>query len=335
MRLKLKINTTTKVCTLSDDATLLDLRMECNATELTSVRFGFPPKQIVLTDESKNLTELGIKSGESLIITTKQDNTSENEAAPTTTKNDSTSSSLQKAATKLNTNKIINNSELPYIKLPKGETSSDMFLVLRKIPDDNSCLFNSIGYSYFGAFSILEASSQMQLRSIVSDEIMSKPIEYNEAILGKPPKEYCDWIKDSDHWGGAIELQILSKYLNICIWTVDIETKNIYKFNEDADNFIIICYSGIHYDAISLTMSHNFDIVENDTNVFLKNSEESKIAVSSLMKLIDMLNLQGYYTNTAKFSMRCEQCNMIFKGEKDATKHAKSSGHYKFGEVKS
>ena len=33
-------------------------------------------------------------------------------------------------------------------------------------------------------------------------------------MLGKAPAEYCAWITDPDKWGGAIELSILSKWVD-------------------------------------------------------------------------------------------------------------------------
>ena len=37
------------------------------------------------------------------------------------------------------------------------------------------------------------------------------PDQYTDGFLGKPNAEYCQWIQDSQKWGGAIELAILSR----------------------------------------------------------------------------------------------------------------------------
>lgn len=37
------------------------------------------------------------------------------------------------------------------------------------------------------------------------------PEQYTEGFLGKPNAAYCSWIQDSQKWGGAIELAILSR----------------------------------------------------------------------------------------------------------------------------
>ena len=38
------------------------------------------------------------------------------------------------------------------------------------------------------------------------------PFTYNDGFLGKENAEYCKWILDKNHWGGAVELSILSKH---------------------------------------------------------------------------------------------------------------------------
>lgn len=46
------------------------------------------------------------------------------------------------------------------------------------------------------------------MRKIIADHVAQDTDTYSEAILGKPPKAYCDWIQKSDSWGGAIELSV-------------------------------------------------------------------------------------------------------------------------------
>ncbi len=52
----------------------------------------------------------------------------------------------------------------------------------------------------------------MELREIIASIVMSDPIKYNKAILGKPTNEYIEYIMDSNHWGGSIELSVLANY---------------------------------------------------------------------------------------------------------------------------
>ena len=48
-------------------------------------------------------------------------------------------------------------------------------------------------------------------RRVIAAEVAGDPETYSEAFLGRPNADYCRWILGSDHWGGAIELSILSR----------------------------------------------------------------------------------------------------------------------------
>ena len=48
-------------------------------------------------------------------------------------------------------------------------------------------------------------------RKIIAEAVAGNPDTYTEGFLGKPNGEYCAWIRDSQRWGGGIELSILSE----------------------------------------------------------------------------------------------------------------------------
>ncbi len=48
-------------------------------------------------------------------------------------------------------------------------------------------------------------------RRIIAEAVAGNPDTYTEGFLGKPNGEYCAWIRDSQRWGGGIELSILSE----------------------------------------------------------------------------------------------------------------------------
>ena len=73
--------------------------------------------------------------------------------------------------------------------------------VRRVIDSDNSCLFNAVGY--VTSRSLREAP---RLRRVIADAVAGDTFTYTEGFLGKPNAEYCTWIMDSQHWGGAVEL---------------------------------------------------------------------------------------------------------------------------------
>lgn len=50
-------------------------------------------------------------------------------------------------------------------------------------------------------------------------------VTYNEGFLGQENGAYQAWILDKGHWGGAIELSILSQHYGRVICAYDIQTK--------------------------------------------------------------------------------------------------------------
>ncbi|KAE8694954.1 ribosome bioproteinsis protein BMS1-like protein [Hibiscus syriacus] len=78
-------------------------------------------------------------------------------------------------------------------------------IVRSVIPSDNSCLFNAVGYVMDH-----DKTKAPELRQVMAATVSSDPTKYSKAFLGKPNAEYCAWILDSDKWGGAIELLILT-----------------------------------------------------------------------------------------------------------------------------
>ena len=113
----------------------------------------------------------------------------------------------------------------------------------KDIPADNSCLFNAINFAING-----NAENPEIIRDIIVSEISSNPDQYNAAILGRPPEEYCKWILNKETWGGGIELSILSKFFNIQIGVADIQFITIEYFG-NSNKCIYLLYNNIHYDV--------------------------------------------------------------------------------------
>jgi hypothetical protein len=55
---------------------------------------------------------------------------------------------------------------------------------------------------------------------ILRDRITNNPPKYTDLLLGKPPLEYCEWIKDDANWGGENEILILSEHFNVEITVI-------------------------------------------------------------------------------------------------------------------
>jgi ubiquitin thioesterase OTU1 len=106
---------------------------------------------------------------------------------------------------------------------PSLAIATDERMVIREMPDDNSCLFNSVAY-------VCENKSRQiahQMRQIAASIIMQDPGKYTEAVLGKSREAYTDWIMLDTSWGGAIELAIFSSYFQLEIASIDVQTGRI------------------------------------------------------------------------------------------------------------
>lgn len=260
---------------LSENATVEDLRIKI--TEKTSIskyelKYGYPPRPLSLSDyaETAKLSEIGIKlDGEQLIVSeitpsASKQAPSANELpkpikiSPSQIFTDGTvstssavmpssfsfadvgtapPSSTQKANKPLSLTRKSTPTSLDAPELPLPSHAST--LVLRIMPDDNSCLFRAFNTAFFGAM-----DNMTELRSIIAQNIQANKDTYSAVVLDQQPDDYCRWIQTEDAWGGAIELDILSKHFDVEISSIDVQTLRTDRFNEGRPERCILVYSG-------------------------------------------------------------------------------------------
>jgi ubiquitin thioesterase OTU1 len=328
MRIRVRGPSGQSTITLDDSANIKDLHnqiAEKTGLAIFDVKYGYPLKPLELDTypSDQKIADTGINlNGESLIVAQKEGATRPTDEAPS----QSTSSHPAPAQPSMSQPKENTADDPPEIASPEHAGT----FVLRVMPDDNSCLFRAVGAAVMG-----DMDTMVELRSIVAGTIQSNPTEYTAAILGKKPDEYCTWIQNEDSWGGAIELKILSEYFNIEICSIDVQTLNIFQFNEGAPTRCIVVYSGIHYDVLALSPSpppytRANDLADGDTKIF---EAVDPIVLAKAKELCKVLQGRHYYTDTSGFTVRCNICGGTFTGERGATKHAAETGHYDFGEA--
>ena len=144
---------------------------------------------------------------------------------------------------------------------------------------------------------------------------------------------------------------------------MDVETGRVDHFEpppeSDSGNRAIVIYSGIHYDATSITPM--LDAPEDfHQTIVRKGQGEGADAEDEMLlaakKLADSLRAKRAYTNTTTFDLKCQVrvrfaafayspsgvadsqrcplqiCGQGLKGEKEARAHASQTGHVEFGE---
>lgn len=369
MRIRVRGPEGQSTLTLANTATVGDLVAQLSkatSIERLEILYGYPPKPLRLDEfeAATKLSDTGIDvDGEQLIVSRAQGGASEGDSetneppqngprqdviASSNGPSESSSSELPppsfsfagvgvpppeptsgnlKAQTarsnrSLALSRKIASTEPPEIAVPSHGST----LVLRIMPDDNSCLFRAFGNAF-----LPDMDNMTELRSIIAQYIQSHPDTHSAVILEQNPDDYCRWIQTPDAWGGAIELDILSRHFELEICSIDVQTCRVDRFNEGRDQRCILVYSGIHYDTIALSPAEGgvFAPPEFDTKVFEAADEE---VLEKAVELCRVLQGRHYFTDTAKFGIRCNICGKAFTGERGAQEHAKQTGHFDFKE---
>ena len=367
MRIRLRGPTGQATLTLAESSTVGDLRSAI--TDKTSLphfdlKYGYPPLPLDLGSfaSSTQISDIGIKlDGEQLIASRSQSQITEvdsvapssqsqrdetkppptgrksstpsvvsfsgTEKSPSTSKASSTATAPKQNPSAARQSKEMAAQDTPEIPVP----SHGATMVLRVVPDDNSCLFRAFNTAFFG----ISLDSMHELRSVIAQYIQSHPDIYTAAVLDRQVDDYCKWIQREDAWGGSIELDIFSKHFEIEICSIDVQTLRTDRYNEGKPQRCILVYSGIHYDTIALSSSeppftNATAPPEFDIKVF---DAKDDIILQKAVELCKVLQNQGYYTDTVNMKTICNICRTEVIGERGAQEHAQNTGHVDFGEV--
>jgi ubiquitin thioesterase OTU1 len=191
------------------------------------------------------------------------------------------------------------------------------------VPADNSCMFTAAAYC-------LDAQHRQELgatfRAAVADAVRADPVAWTEAVLGRPPADYCSYILQPTTWGGGIELSVLAARHKCEVVAVDIRTRRPLVFGEDAGyaRRVYLIYDGLHYDAL-----HRREPGGGVTTVFSPTDEQ---AFREAVAVAEEAHRTRQYTDTANFTLRCLACGAGLVGERDALTHARDTGHTNFSE---
>lgn len=298
------------------------------------LKIGYPPQPFTSTSSDTVLSDLPRKlNGEQIIVMPKvtQSTAPLTELTPTSTdklpSTTSTSPEYPQQPLKLQPKKRSTEDDPPEVPVPL----LDGVMVLRVMPDDNSCMFRALSSAVLGS----ALDGMTELRSVVAQTIQSQTNLYTEGMLEKKPAEYCRWIQRDDSWGGGIELSILSQHFDIEICSINVQDCRVDKFNEGKPTRCILVYSGIHYDVLAVTPFSGAD-PEFDRKVFdvmkVDGEEIDGGALDAAVELCRVLQKRHYFTDTHGFALKCNQCGQSGNGQQWAVQHAKSTGHGDFGE---
>ncbi|XP_013200225.1 ubiquitin thioesterase Otu1 [Amyelois transitella] len=291
---------------LTSDSTVGELKLFLSSIadvgcERICVLIGYPPKPLDISDDEKKICEIGLKTGETLIVEEKVG-----------------------AVTKPETSQ-------PTKPVENGVASHETIgpcrpgiLMKKVVPSDNSCLFTSIGFVLNGN---VDTSVHTLMRQIIAMEVASDVDTYNEAMLGRPNAEYCLWIQQPSSWGGAIEVAILSRFYGLEMAVVDTLNAIINRFGEDKNygQRVFLLFDGVHYDPLYLEQS--------DGGIQTMFPAEDMDIYREAEQLAHEAKSSRQFTDLNKFTLKCMVCDKFLTGQVEAQKHAKETKHTNFGEV--
>lgn len=276
------------------------------------IRQGFPPKVIDISNEIAELSSF-FRSGDTIIV-------EEDESINIVDVISSPSTSVGQEPVLESDDRL---DTMLHHQLEKGASG---ILTRKVVPADNSCLFTSVNLVINeGTFDLQAAPI---LREVIAGIVSSDPATYSEAILGKPNSSYCKWIRDKNSWGGGIELAILSQYFSTEIAVVDTQSGRVDRFGEDKNykERVFLIYDGIHYDPLV------YESIDHSGLIRTKFSIHNAVIMALALELASEAKSVRQFTDVAGFSLRCLACQQPLRGEREATEHARSTGHINFGE---
>jgi ubiquitin thioesterase OTU1 len=261
--------------------------------------FGFPPK--IIQKIEGTIEDAGLKSGDTIIAEI-----------------DSSSENVQQLKVQTESNILKH--------VIDQEVGDEVPLILRKVvPADNSCLFTSMGFVLGGK---IDLSSGNYMREIIANAVKDNQTEFSEAVLGKPNEDYCEWIRNPNSWGGAIEVSILSNFYGIEIAVIDTQSGSISKFGEDKNypHRVFLIYDGIHYDPLYLESPFTPGEIQ---TLFPTNDDRM---LDAAQMLANEAKSSRQYTDVNRFTLKCLDCGCIMIGQTQAQEHAKLTAHNNFNE---
>ncbi|KAL1858022.1 ubiquitin-specific protease otu1 [Diaporthe australafricana] len=286
---------------------LLDHLREKQGAEPSALKYGYPLKNIDLSNVNATIEPLNLK-GEAITFVPREDNTATAAPeVPMATKPDFKPKAVEPDHT--------------VIEWP----DKDGYIALRVMPDDNSCMFTAFG-------GVLQrADPAPTLRREVAEYILAHPDKFDKVVLEMEPQRYAQTMLSPERWGGAIELSIFSDIYDIEICSVDVKSQRVDRYGEGKATRCLLLYSGIHYDRIAFTMDLSLPVDFDETKWDVGN----EAVVEMAQKLAKQLKDKHYFTDTTDFVLKCDVpgCNWIGAGAAEASKHMKETGHSALSEM--
>ncbi|CAM9336191.1 unnamed protein product [Chrysoparadoxa australica] len=209
-----------------------------------------------------------------------------------------------------------------------ASSAGNISFIRRIVHADNSCLFTALAFLLRG-----DRAEGSKLRKVISEAVLGDTELYSDAMLGKPPQEYSDWIMNSESWGGELELFILSKYFQAEIAAVEVSTGNVYTYGEGEGhaNRCYLLYDGAHYDPLCQGIESAPESTDKrvfDASPTSSTAANERAAAKAVARAVKQ---KKQFISVGTADLRCLQCQQPLVGQAGAQAHASETGHVNFG----
>ncbi|GLC47250.1 hypothetical protein PLESTF_000895500 [Pleodorina starrii] len=168
-------------------------------------------------------------------------------------------------------------------------------VIRREIAADNSCLFNSVGYSMHKS-----RTRAPHLRTVVAQQVSSDRTTYSEAFLGMTNAAYCNWIMQPYNWGGGIELSILAQAygMEIAAWNIESCKQHVFGEESGYKRQAMVIYNGVHYDALAVCAGPRAN-PDDDETTFNPRTKRGKMIIAAARKLVELAHKESQFHGAA------------------------------------
>lgn len=113
-----------------------------------------------------------------------------------------------------------------------------------------------------------------------------------------------------------MEIAILSAHFSIEIHSIDVKSLRVDKFGQGSGfkSRVFLIYSGIHYDALSLSPMEANHVDEFDQTQFTTHVGPGvDTLLECALSLARGLQAMKKYTDLANFTLKCDDCKQVLK----------------------
>lgn len=89
-----------------------------------------------------------------------------------------------------------------------------------------------IALIFFVSSGGVDSNRTKALRVLAADQILVDPSLINY-LVDQTPAEYSKWVRQTDMWGGDIELSIFSKHFAMEIVTINVKTGQLHRWGDE------------------------------------------------------------------------------------------------------